>query len=636
MKAHPQVVEYAESVLTSILATVEDGFRKFPHGGLAVGGVLFGRGDRHLVRILAVRAIPCDHSAGPSFTLSAADHERLAFLLSNYQGDPELSDLIPVGWYHSHTRSGLHLTPSDIELHERHFPEPWQITLVLRPDVDQPTSAAIFVRAENGDMPLEPELLIEGLEARTGATAITEAAIAGTPKPEDSLVPEPPAEREAPPEPTAPVSTEEPSGAIATEPVEEVDLFASIGGAGSSREWGRGSKWALRLVLVAVLGAGSWAGGRYLVPEEYWAAMRVFGASAGNYLAYAVEYWKTLAISSEEPRLSLRTTASGHNLMVRWDSSSRVLAGVTRGLLEIRDGATETKKELSLTDLIEGSYSFRRISADVQARLTVYRGEGQQHTESTRFLGMASGQTREGSAVVETPAELRADVERLRTAIAQQSERARVYQDSLAALRELEQSRQGAAGAAGTAPQRTATTAPPARSVLAQKAPALVQKTPALVQQPPVTLQQSAPTTATTTAPARGNVAVSARTGKLIWTGFLPAGQTLTLAAGKPNRGTVSGAFPGVPIRISVYPGEMTGAGLTVYSSDSRQASHPRVEQPGPQNSWTRTTYRYDEARSRTATIVEQPGAGNGWRRLVVRAEGRPLSVLVVEWKRAE
>lgn len=54
-----------------------------------------------------------------------------------------------VGWYHNHRFLGLELTEQDVEIHLRHFPEPWQCALVLIPDRDSPRGA--FFQRKAGD-----------------------------------------------------------------------------------------------------------------------------------------------------------------------------------------------------------------------------------------------------------------------------------------------------------------------------------------------------------------------------------------------------------------------------------------------------------------------------------------------------
>ena len=158
---HPQVIEYAEPVMEEIAGEVVDGFKKVPHGGIEAGGVLFGEGDKHLVRILAARPIPCEHATGPSFVLSEKDQQELAALLEGAATDPELKGLAPVGWYQARTRSDLRLEPAAAALHERFFPEPWQILLQLKPSAERIIQAGIFARRPDGTLPAEPGFVDE-------------------------------------------------------------------------------------------------------------------------------------------------------------------------------------------------------------------------------------------------------------------------------------------------------------------------------------------------------------------------------------------------------------------------------------------------------------------------------------------
>jgi hypothetical protein len=51
-----------------------------------------------------------------------------------------------VGWYHSHTRSEISLSVQDLEIHNRYFPEPWQVALEVRPHALQPMRAGFLFR----------------------------------------------------------------------------------------------------------------------------------------------------------------------------------------------------------------------------------------------------------------------------------------------------------------------------------------------------------------------------------------------------------------------------------------------------------------------------------------------------------
>src|SRR5437867_799378 len=54
-----------------------------------------------------------------------------------------------IGWYHTHPPLPLSLTAHDVETHEQYFSEPWQVTLLLGTDAEEPTAA--FFRSSSDD-----------------------------------------------------------------------------------------------------------------------------------------------------------------------------------------------------------------------------------------------------------------------------------------------------------------------------------------------------------------------------------------------------------------------------------------------------------------------------------------------------
>ena len=116
-------IEYSLRVLAEIDRTVIDGFNRLRRGGIEVGGVLFGVRNERTIRILAFRPLSCEHALGPNFVLSKTDEVALAELVENSAADPLLEGLIPVGWYHSQTRSHIHLSRQDMEIYDRYFSE---------------------------------------------------------------------------------------------------------------------------------------------------------------------------------------------------------------------------------------------------------------------------------------------------------------------------------------------------------------------------------------------------------------------------------------------------------------------------------------------------------------------------------
>src|SRR5436190_13388655 len=160
----PFAIEYSPRVLDDIRLAVVDAFFSLPRGGAEIGGVLLGRWERGRLTITEYAPLDCEHATGPSFVLSARDEARLSELLSS--APSAFPGLEPVGWYHSHTRSEIFLSEADLEIHDRYFPESWQVALVMKPHTFQPTRAGIFFREAGGsihaDAPYQ-EISIEAL-----------------------------------------------------------------------------------------------------------------------------------------------------------------------------------------------------------------------------------------------------------------------------------------------------------------------------------------------------------------------------------------------------------------------------------------------------------------------------------------
>jgi hypothetical protein len=68
-----------------------------------------------------------------------------------------------------------------------------------------------------------------------------------------------------------------------------------------------------------------------------------------------------------------------------------------------------------------------------------------------------------------------------------------------------------------------------------------------------------------------------------------------------------------------------------VYSNDA--ARHNRTEPPGPATGWNPLHYVWDAEKLKQISVLEAPGASNQYARLALRNEGRPCSVIVVEWR---
>ncbi len=96
-------VVYSLNLFHEIDFVANEGYRRIPHGGVEVAGLLFGRREASGVRVEAFRSIECEHAFGPSFALSGRDLEGIEIQLKTAERDPELSGLESVGWFVGHS-----------------------------------------------------------------------------------------------------------------------------------------------------------------------------------------------------------------------------------------------------------------------------------------------------------------------------------------------------------------------------------------------------------------------------------------------------------------------------------------------------------------------------------------------------
>lgn len=347
-------VEYPPDVMDEIRLEVLEAFYAFPRGGAEVGGVLFGSHADGRVSIAAKRPLTCEHATGPSFVLSENDHERLAALLHSPETDPELGGLRPVGWYHSHTRSDIFLSPQDVEVHERYFREPWQVALVLRPSLAG-TRADFFGRDAEGRLKVKPgerEIELRPLSGR----------VLARPRPQ--------------PDPLPPVK-----GEPETSPDRPLEVPAFLLAPPPQPHRRRG--WLKVAALVAVSAAAA------VVTRGYWLPY-IAGAFSGS------------------PALQARD--KGGQLYITWNPTARKVANARGGMLKITEGAGTSVTMLDAQRLRAGSYTYARRSDRVDVRLKLDQSDGEAVEEFAGFIGAPAAPR--GAANL-SEAELRAEYEKL-------------------------------------------------------------------------------------------------------------------------------------------------------------------------------------------------------------------------------
>ena len=198
-------IQYSLPVFHEIDFQVNEGYRRIPHGGVEIGGILYGKSDKNAVSVEAFRPIECEHATGPSFNLSPRDLLQLAASLAAVPSDEELKGLVLLGWFIAHTRSPLRMTERESQLFNQFFPETGTITLLVKPERFQPTRFGFIVRGADKSFKTDVSnsAIILPLPGRAGSSSkgvipsIPAPAIKA--KPQESKPPEPVQKVEAKP-----------------------------------------------------------------------------------------------------------------------------------------------------------------------------------------------------------------------------------------------------------------------------------------------------------------------------------------------------------------------------------------------------------------------------------------------------
>ena len=320
----PVAIEYPLEVMDEIRAAVTDGLQKLARGGLEVAGVLFGVRRETGIRILTWRPIGCEYALGPTLQLSERDRADLTRLLETAEADPDLQGLKPVGWFLSHTRSAILLSPSDIEIFNGFFWQPWQVTLVLQPTQAGTARAGFFIREADG-----------ALKSDSSYQEFDVKPLRRAARPPD-LPPSVTAERPSPraqPEsnPSAPMATAVEGRAAHVDP----PLFRTLERPRTPRGW----LWMLPVVLGLIV-AGLLVKERYLAPQN-------------------------------QP-FSLHVYDSGETVQIEWDQNAAPVRNSHIGVIDIKDGRETKRYSLMDEELRAGKMPYLRHGGDLELRMTVY------------------------------------------------------------------------------------------------------------------------------------------------------------------------------------------------------------------------------------------------------------------------
>ena len=393
----PFHIEYSTRVLDDIRLAVVDAFFSLPRGGAEIGGILLGRQEGDRIFVTDYEALDCEHAMGPSFVLSPRDQTLLAEMTARAKRNPQ--DRQPVGWYHSHTRSEIFLSETDQDIHNRFFPEPWQIALVLKPHTFEPTRGGFFFRDGNGairgsasyqEFVLDPQPM---RPAPAGGGAIGSAS---APRPihlsSPFRGPVLKAAMDATAEPVAPTASSGKKGRvpitreIAIEPPfadaeaeAEIEVAPEDGEAPQFTQLGQERSWRA-VKVVAALAVGMALGGvAYQTRQLWWPQVLT----------------RLRPVMPKEPEayLTLAATDDNGQLNIQWDRNAPAVRNAVEAMLEITDGNPIPRAvRLDAAHVATGSFRYGRESERVDVALTATEPNGQQVREVTSFLGKLPSQ----------------------------------------------------------------------------------------------------------------------------------------------------------------------------------------------------------------------------------------------------
>lgn len=373
-------VEYLPEMLEDIEAVVVAAFHESPQGGIEIGGVLLGSFSSERVTITGVRPLECEHALGPGFRLSAGDHDRLARLIAELHGAGETI----VGWFHSHTRTGLHLSEEDLKIHNFYFTDPRQVALVLRPVPPEPTVCGFFFREADGtihssgsyrefELGGQPAHYSHDAPEREGNVLTISAPPQSRRRPlaEDPFSQPSP----APAGEYAPLE-QDPARAAGVVPLDEdaMRMWERLGQAEQRRKSGaKRYRWVPVLVAATIILA---LGAAYALRDRL-----------------NMQGWFSQPAPVAGQALGLKIQREGVDLILTWDRNAPSMLGATAGLLSIKDGQTQREMGLTAEQLRSASILISPQNDHVEVQLTLLLPDQRTASESGIVILPAQGQS---------------------------------------------------------------------------------------------------------------------------------------------------------------------------------------------------------------------------------------------------
>jgi len=243
-----------------------------------------------------------------------------------------------VGYYRSHTRDGLSLSPEDLDLLDRYFREPEHVALLVKPFATKVSMAGFFVRQDGAfpqATPLEFPWRRRELSGDDAPPPRSLMDRSGTNRRSRA--------RDVPP---LPRSDADDDNTWSDPPPAPPSAYTAAAPAKARFRAGMGVDSA----LVRLSAAGGPPGVSVRANHRH----------------------ETASGTATDFSLGLMVTRADDNLTVKWNRDAAAVRSAQKGLLEIEDGAYAKPVDLDQAHLQSGSIVYRNSSNTVHFRLMVY------------------------------------------------------------------------------------------------------------------------------------------------------------------------------------------------------------------------------------------------------------------------
>jgi len=327
--------------------------------GKEVGGILVGRAEEDRGKQAAFIddfiPVPCSYRGGPLYNLSDDETVNLeAALLRIALAGCESPDAPAIlGYYRSHLREGLSLSPADLQVIESYFQLPASMFMLVKSAGNKGCTAGFFFW-EDGRIQSE----FSSLEVALGRTSVPSPP---APLPDlDDYVDKLKALTEDPPADLTELFRKTPLSRSVMAPAAEFKPPAQTG-----LVW---PGFLLRAATIMIATAA-------LVIS----VMTYLGAPRPPHPEAAPR----MAAGS---MLGLQVDRTPPDLLVSWNRDAREIAAARRATLSVRDGTVRKSLTLDRTQLARGSYLYSPAGDDIQFRLEVFGADDGSVSQSLRVL----------------------------------------------------------------------------------------------------------------------------------------------------------------------------------------------------------------------------------------------------------